>query len=332
MDKLLEKLLNSFGVSSREDSIRNIIKNEIDIIKDNNGANVEVKEDKIGNLIVKVGEGNEKSMICTHMDNPGFMATLIENSGFIRVSPIGNIKPEKMMGMLVKFENNIVGRIDSSKSNPIVEDLFIDIGVTSKETAQKQIKEGDVAELVGSKLESNGRIIGSNLHSKIACYILFQIIKKFAAINNLDKEVYFVFSAQYQIGFAGARAAVFEIKPSIALVLDGLEVEDYTGGKGNIKLDNGPVITIFDKSLVIHHEIKEAIESVAKGHNIKTQYNIGAGKNEGGLIHKEVGGIKTGMIGIPSRYMDTSEEMMSLKDVNDTINLISETLKVLLKQ
>ena len=133
------------------------------------------------------------------------------------------------------------------------------------------------------------------------------------------------------MGFAGARAAAFEIKPNIAIVLDGLEAEDYTGGKGNIKLDNGPIITIFDKSLVIHHEVKESIENAAKNHNIKTQYNIGSGKNEGGLIHKEVGGIKTGMIGMPSRYMDTSEEMMSLKDVNDTISLINEVVKASIK-
>jgi endoglucanase len=277
MDKLLEKLLNSFGVSSREDNIRDIIKSEIEIIKGSNGDSIAVREDKIGNLIVKVGEGSQKLMICTHMDNPGFMATLIEDSGFIRVSPIGNIKPEKMMGMLVKFENNIVGRIDSSKSNPVVEDLFIDIGVVSKEIAQSQIKEGAVAELVGNRLESNGRIIAPNLHSKLDCYMLIQIIKEVSTVNNLDKEIYFVFSAQYQMGFAGARAAAFEIKPNIAIVLDGLEAEDYTGGKGNIKLDNGPIITIFDKSLVIHHEVKESIENAAKNHNIKTQYNIGSG-------------------------------------------------------
>jgi putative aminopeptidase FrvX len=37
------------------------------------------------------------------------------------------------------------------------------------------------------------------------------------------------------------------------------------------------------------------------------------------------------MIGMPSRYMDTSEEMMSLKDVNDTISLINEVVKASIK-
>jgi endoglucanase len=327
MDKLLEKLFNSFGVSSREDSIRDIIKNEIEAIKNINGNNIEIMEDGIGNLIAKIGEGSQKLMLCTHMDNPGFMATTIESSGFIRISPIGNIKPEKMVGMLVKFQNNIIGRIDSSKSNPLVEDLFIDIGVESKEIAQKQIKEGDVAELIGNRVESNGRIIGPNLHSKIACHTFLQIIREVRDIKNLNKEIYFVFSTGSQMGFVGARAAAFEIKPNIAIVLDGIEAEDYAGGKGDIRLENGSIITIFDKSLVIHHQVKDIIESSAQNLNIKTQYNIGSGKNEGGLIHKEVGGIKTGMIGIPCRYMDTSEEMISLKDADDTKGLISEIVK-----
>ena len=50
------------------------------------------------------------------------------------------------------------------------------------------------------------------------------------------------------------------------------------------------------------------------------------GQNEGGLIHKEVGGIKTGMIALPCRYMNTSGEMMSLKDVEETINLLGKII------
>jgi Cellulase M and related proteins len=327
MNKLLEKLFNAFGASSREDEIRGIIKSEIEAIKDSTKANINIEKDNIGNLIVKIGEGIEKLMVCTHMDKLGIMATLIENSGFIRFSPIGNIKPEKMVGMLIKFQNNVVGRIDSVKSNPLVEDLFIDIGVNSKEDAKKQIKEGDIAELIGSKFEMNGRIIAPNLHSNLSSYILLQIIREISSLNNLSKEIYFVFSAQSYMGFLGSRVAAFEIKPNVAIVLDALEAKDYTGGKGDIKLDGGPIINIFDKSLVIHHEVKGLIESSAENLNIKVQYYIGSGKNEGGLIHKEVGGIKTGMIGIPCRYIDTPEEMMSLKDVEDTRNLIIEFIK-----
>lgn len=327
MDKLLEELFNSFGVSSREEDIRNIIKNEVESIKSIGNTSINIQEDTMGNLIIKLGDGGEKFMLCTHMDNPGFMVTNIDNGGFLKTSAIGNIKPEKMLGMLVKFKNNIIGRIDSAKSNPTVEDLFIDLGVSSREAAQKQIKEGDLAELIGNRVESNGRIIGPNLHSKLACHVFVEIIKEIMKINNLNKEVYFVFSTGYHKGFMGARAAASKIKPTAAIVLDAIEAEDYSGGKGDIKLEGGPLITIFDKSLVIHHKVKELIEKSADKLDIRTQYNIGSGKNEGGLIHKEVGGIKTAMLGMPCRYLDTSEEIMALKDIDDMRRLVSEVIK-----
>jgi tetrahedral aminopeptidase len=64
---------------------------------------------------VKLGKGSERMMICTHMDNTGVMAVMIENSGFIRVSPVGNIKSESLIRSFVKFENGTIGRIEASK-------------------------------------------------------------------------------------------------------------------------------------------------------------------------------------------------------------------------
>lgn len=325
MDKLIEKLLNSFAVCSREDSIREAIKDEIIKISKARSIDVNIEEDLIGNLIVKLGKGKEKYMLCTHMDNPGVIALQIEDSGFLRVYPVGSCKAEKLAKSLIRFKNGTLGRLDSSKSNPSKDELFVDIGVSSREVALNKVQEGDVAELVGNILESHGRLMGSNLHNKLACYILIEVIRSME-LENLNKEVYFVFSAQREAGFKGARAAAFKIKPQVAIVLDTLEVEDYIGGKAEMSLDKGPIISIFDKSLLIHKEVKGIIEKVAKEEKINLQYSIGSDKNEGGLIHKEVGGIKTATIGFPCRYMHTSEEMVSLNDVNDTTKLIKSII------
>lgn len=312
MNRLLEDLIDSFGVSSREEEIKNIIKREVK----------QIKEDNMGNLILKVGQGSEKIMISTHMDNSGVMATFIDDNGFIRISPIGDIKPENLVGNFIKFQNGTLGRVYGSKTNPSKDDLFVDLGVSSRDVAIKQVKEGDLAEIVVNKLESNSRIISSNLHNKLCCYALLQVIKGIEDISLLDKEIYFVFTSEKESGFKGARAAAYEIKPDVSIVLDGVEAEDYIGGKGNIKLDKGCVISVFDRSLVIHHKVKELLENAAEVLKINPQYSISDDRNEGGLIHKEVGGIKTGMIGIPCRYRNTSGEMMSLEDVNQIIDLL----------
>lgn len=331
MDKLIEELIKSFGVSSKEENIKSLIRKELENIKASENIHIEIKEDVMGNIIAKLGEGKEKVMFCTHMDNPGIMATLIDNNGFARISPIGNLKPEKLVRSFIKFQNGTVGRIDASKDKPSRDDLFMDLGVSDKETAHKRVKEGDVAELTGERFISNNRIVAPNLHSKLGCYVFLKAIRRMNDLKKLSKELYFVFSSQMEPGFRGARAATSEIKPNMAIVLDSLEAKDYVGGNDVLKLEGGPILCIYDKSLVVHNEIKEIINNAAERSNIALQYNIGAGRNEGGLIHKEVGGVKTAMIGIPCRYMYTSGEMMSLKDTDSVIDLISSIIEEISK-
>ncbi|KOA19020.1 aminopeptidase YpdE [Clostridium homopropionicum DSM 5847] len=325
MDKLIQRLLSSFGVCSGESNIREEIKKEIEEIFKAKETNAVIEEDRVGNLVVKAGSGKEKLMLCTHMDNPGFIVTEVEKSGFVRVYPIGSVKPEKLVRSLVKFNNKILGRLDSFKSNPSKDDFFVDLGVSNSQTALRQIEKGHLGELIGNLLENNGILMGANLHNKLACYILIETIRKID-ISKLNKEVYFVFSVSGENGYKGARTAAFNIKPDKAIVLSSIEAEDYLCGNGDIELSNGPVLSIFDKSLVIHKAAKEIIEKTAGKENIKLQYSFSDEKNEGGVIHKEVGGIITAMLGIPCRYMYTSEEIIALKDINDAIKLLSSIL------
>ena len=66
MDKLMESLIDSFGVSTKEDKLKSIIKEQIDLIQENKKVNIDVVEDDMGNLIAKMGNGKEKLMLCTH--------------------------------------------------------------------------------------------------------------------------------------------------------------------------------------------------------------------------------------------------------------------------
>lgn len=323
----MEKLIRAFGVSGKENYIKDIIKQELENIKNSKKINIDIKEDTIGNLIVRLGKGNERIMICTHMDNAGVIATLVEETGFVRVSPIGNLKPEKLIRSFVKFENGTLGRVDASEANPSRDDLFVDLGVSNKEVANQNIKEGDLAEIIGQGFISDNRVVAPNLHSKLGCYTLLNIIKGIKEVENLNKEFYFVFTSQMEVGFRGARAAASEIKPGIAIVLDSIEAEDYIGGNATLKLEGGPVMCIYDKSLVIHNDVKKVIEDAAEKLSISIQYSIGNDRNEGGLIHKETGGIKTGVIEIPCRYMHTSGEMMSLKDIENIVSLICDVVE-----
>ncbi|EES92060.1 M42 family metallopeptidase [Clostridium botulinum] len=323
MDRLMESLIDSFGVSTKEENIKDIIKKQIKLMNKEKLLNLDFNEDEMGNIVVKVGEGTEKLMICTHMDNTGLMVMDIDHRGFLKVIPVGNIDLKNISASFFKSQQGYIGRMGFLKEDSSKDNLFIDFGISTKEKVKEKIKEGDFLELIGKKIQVENKIIGANIHSRIACYIILKVIENIS-IKNLNKEVYFVFSVQKELGFKGVKLAAVNIKPHSAIVLDSMESNDAKEGSYKIALDKGTIMSVFDRSLVIHNEIKEKIEKVSKKLDLKLQYSISDGENEGGLIHKEVGGIKTGMIALPCRYINTSGEMISLEDVANTISLLNE--------
>ena len=86
MLELLRKISGMHGVSGYEKKVSEtllaVMKNYTD----------EQYTDALGNLItVKHGKGKKKLMLCAHMDEIGFMATFIEESGLVRLAPGGGI-------------------------------------------------------------------------------------------------------------------------------------------------------------------------------------------------------------------------------------------------
>lgn len=318
MDELLKKLLDAFGVSGREAGIRDIIKSEIDDKK------FEIKEDKLGNLIAKAGSGNEKIMVCAHMDSIGLISTFIEESGYIRAGQVGSYKIDELRGNYAEFENGVIGKIGLSGSGEDLNSVFIDIGTKSKKEAVKKVKEACTARVISNYYDLNKNIAGPCLDSRIGCYILLKIIKN---MKESDKQVYFVFSSQKQLGGRGARAAAYEIDPDFCIVLDTEECMDVPGGSGNLKLGTGPVLTVMDRTLITNHRIKSMIEEGAAKAKVKLQYGVSGEGSEGGLIHKERGGIMTGVLNVPIRYKYSASEIISIKDVEDTIAVIKNVLE-----
>lgn len=312
MDKLLSKLINTYGVSGSEEFVKNVIAEEL---KD---CGCSIKEDRMGNLIVKLGQGKEKMMFCAHMDQIGIIASFIEDNGFVRVGAIGDFKTEDVVHNYVRFKNGTVGKLAANK-----DELFVDIGIKGRQNVLEHVKEGDTACFVNPFVEiGKDIIIGPNLDNRIGCFTLIRVIKEIAKTEKLDKELYFVFSSQEELGGRGSRAAAYTINPDYCIVVDVESAGDIIGGEGSIKLEEGPVIKVMDKTLIINHVIKDMLQNAAKKSEVGIQYAITSGNSDGSTIHKERGGIRTGEVSIPCRYKHSTSEMISMKDVEATIKLL----------
>ncbi|HHV29080.1 M42 family metallopeptidase [Acetivibrio mesophilus] len=324
MFDLLKKLTGIVGVSGNEEEIREAIKEEIKDCVD------EVKVDALGNLIaVKKGKG-KKIMVAAHMDEIGIMVTYIDDNGFLRFSAIGGVSRYDSIGQRVKFKNGVVGavyyeeKLDDIK-NLQLSKMYIDIGAKSKEEAKNMVQVGDVACFVGDTVLQGDTVISKALDNRSGCFVVVKAIKE---LKETDNEIYFVFTVQEEVGLRGARTAAFSINPDIAIAVDVTMTGDTPESHPmEVKCGGGPAIKIKDRSVLCHPEVRRLLEESAKRINIPYQLEIlEAGGSDPGSIHLTAGGIPSGAISIPVRYVHSPVETASMSDINNAVRLLVEAI------
>jgi len=319
MISLLKELAGAYGPSSREEEIRNVIERKISSKVD------EIYTDNLGNLIaVKKGSGKGKRiMLAAHMDEIGLVASYIDENGFIRISNIGGINPYVAVGQRVQFHNGITGCVCYEENITDFKDLkldrmYIDIGTNSRKITLDCIMPGDIAVFCGETIEQNGRFISKALDDRIGCAILVELIEK---MEDCPNEVIFVFTVQEEVGLRGAGPAAFGIRPDIAVAVDVTNTGDTPECKPlAIELGKGPTVMIKDYRTISHPMVKNSLIECAEKNKIPYQLEVmSVGGNDAGTIHTAAGGIPTGAVSIPCRYLHRPCEMV---DKNDALNAV----------
>ncbi|MEG0230277.1 MAG: M42 family peptidase, partial [Oscillospiraceae bacterium] len=147
----LKNLCNIAGVSGNESNVSDYIINNLP-----NTCTYEI--DPLGNLIVnKKGENSSKAdkklMIVAHMDEVGFIINAITEDGMLKFSSVGGIDKRVVFQRAVEIgENKVYGIIGANpihllKSDEVdqavkIENMYIDIGATTKEEAENLISLG----------------------------------------------------------------------------------------------------------------------------------------------------------------------------------------------
>ena len=288
--------------------------------------------DAMGNLIaVTYGtapEGEKKKiMLCAHMDEIGFLVTYIEDSGFIRVQPIGGINWVAAAFSEVAFASGLKGiLVPEAGASPAElgpDKCCIDIGAKDKKEAEKKVKIGDFCALEGGITRLLGRrIAGRPLDDRIGCAVLVKIAEKLAETPVAD-DVYFVFSVQEEVGLRGATTSAFGIKPDIGIVYDVTGTGDCPGAPRMVcSLGAGAAIKLKDNSLICDYELTQEIAAVAKEKDIKHQFEIlPFGGTDTAAIQISGAGVKVAALSIPTRYIHSGVEMLDLADADACADL-----------
>ena len=316
--ELLKKLTECISPSGREEKIREIIKNEV------KGCCDEIYTDALGNLICHKKGNGKKLMLAAHMDEIGFVVTYIEDNGYLRFSNVGGIIRTNIIENTVQFTNGVIGKISYEAKEKVADltfdKMFIDIGATSKEEAEKQVQVGDFAGFTPSFNLIGNRIVSKTLDDRAGCYALIKVLRELKDCHN---DLYAVFTAQEEVGTRGAKTATAGILPDMAIAID----VSFTGDtpnchESNLNLGQGPAIKIKDISFIINESVKNLLLDSAK--NIGIPYQLEAasrGGTDAGSMQLTGSGCAAGTVSIPTRYIHSMSEMIDKADLENTVKL-----------
>ncbi len=330
MYNTLKQVALVHGVSGKEHAVADKIKELIAPYCD------ESYTDALGNLIaVKhgVGEDRRKVMLCAHMDEIGFIVNYIEDSGFIRVAPVGGISFVACAYGEVISENGthgvLVPNADVKPADYKPDLFYIDIGADNKKNAERKVKIGDTFVLRSSISKLCGqRVVGRPLDDRAGCAALIEIAKKIAA-EPINDDVYYAFTVQEEVGCRGSKTAAFEIAPDISLTFDVTGTGDSAGSKPMaVKLGGGAAIKIKDSSVICDIGVVESLIAISKEQNIKSQLEILTyGGTDTSSIQMTASGCRAGALSIPSRYIHSGVEMIDMNDFHACIELAVAFIK-----
>lgn len=317
--ELLNKLTQTYSPSGNEEKIRRVIAEEVSGYADS------VTTDNMGNLIVRKKGSGKKIMLAAHIDEIGILVNYIEDNGYLRFSPVGGLSPCVALYNTVVFENGVMGTVAYEDKEAIKDidfsKMYIDIGASNAEEAQKLVSIGDSAVFKGD-FRINGDVVTSKaMDNRAGAYVLISVLKKLKSANN---DLYFVFSSQEELGLRGAKAAANSVCPDIGLAVDVTATGDTPNCRRMaVKMGEGPCIKLMDNSIITHKDINDALKKSADEAGVKVQYEVlSFGGTDAGAIHVSGMGVKTGAVSIPTRYIHTPCETINVNDLNGAVELI----------
>ena len=327
---LLKKLCSANGISGCENSVREII---IDEIKDNV---TDITVDNLGNLIVfKKGKNapKKKVLISAHMDEVGFIVTDITSDGFIKFDEVGGIDRRVVLGCNVTINNTINGVVgvkpihlstgDEGSTIPKYSDMYIDIGAKDKEEALKYVSYGDCINFDSCYTDNGYSIMSKAIDDRLGCFLMIEMIK-----SDLPYDMYFTFVVQEEVGLRGAKVASYTVNPDFAIVLESTtaaDIPDVPSSKQVCNVGKGAVVGYMDRATIYDRQMIEKCKEIAESKKYKLQFKRAVvGGNDASAIHSARGGVRTLAISMPCRYLHSQLSLISRSDIDDVYNITKD--------
>ncbi len=322
------------GAPGNEHAVRAYMRSQLEPYAD------EIIQDNLGGIFgVKHGEKDApKILVAGHMDEVAFMVTQITDNGMVRFQTLGGWSNQVMLAQRVDvYTTNgpIPGVIASvpphllsaeQRNKPMeIKNMLIDIGADSRDEAiQMGVLPGQsiIPTSKFTVMANPKKVMAKAWDNRYGCGLALELMKEVHK-DKLPNTLYAGANVMEEVGLRGAKVSANMIKPDLFFALDASPANDTTGDKNQFgQLGNGPLLRIFDRTMVTHKGMREFILDTAETNNIPYQYFVSPGGTDAGNVHISNDGVPSSVIGICSRYIHSHASIVNLDDIDAAKELI----------
>jgi endoglucanase len=278
-------------------------------------------------------------MLAGHIDEIGLMVRYVTPEGFLAFTAIGGVDPAILPGMRVRAHTaggallGVVGRKpihlieeEERKSVTRLDRLFIDLGYPAEEV-KKRVRVGDPVTFdVGLETYGDDLAVSRAFDDKIGAWIAARVLEEVKEAGGAPGDLVAAATVQEEVGLRGGVTSAYGLDPAVGVAIDVGHATDYPDidkrKHGEALLGAGPILArgpnvnpvLFDLLVAAAEKEKIAFQIGAEPRATGTDANA---------IQLSRGGKATALVSIPLRYMHTPTEVLSLRDLEAAVRLLT---------
>jgi len=332
--EFLRRLVETTGPSGYETETQAVWRERVA------GVASSIKNDAVGNSVAVLNpDGKPRVMLDAHIDEIGFIVKYIDDDGFLYWSPIGGFDPSTLPGNRVSIMGKngpilgVMGRkpihlmeSDERKQAPELKKMWIDIGVRNRAQAEALVEVGSAGGRSHGMQRLQGNVVTANsMDDRIGSYVIAETLLALGQAG-AAAAVYAASSTQEEIGLRGAKVSAYDTNAEIGLAVEVTWTSDHPHAPkselGDVRVGAGPVLTCGANT---NPRIFRRLVAAAQAEGIEYQVDAEAGgtPTDQNVMQMSRSGMATGLISVPTRYLHTASEVVSLDDVDATVRLIT---------
>lgn len=335
-------LSNAFGPSGFEEDVSAAVESELKDI-------YQVERDHMSNVTCMSAIDSTKPtvMFDAHLDEVGVIMQAVKPNGTLRFLTLGRWQESSFpsSSFQIRDKNGNLHQAvvavkpphfmsAAEKAKPLdIDDMVLDPGTCSKEETEALgigIGSPAVPDVTCDYDETRKVFYGKAFDCRIGAAAAIETMRQLKGLD-LPCNAAASFSAQEEVGERGVLANARKIHPDVMICFEGCPADDTFSEDYMVQsaLHQGPMLRHMDVSMITNWRFQKLALDTAHALGIPVQESVRKGGGTNGAKVNETYAVPAIVIGIPVRYIHSSNCWAALDDYQNAVKLAVELTKIL---